>query len=145
MEVEFKDLDALVEAMVASGVQRDWIEVHKEPALLQDWKGRTSTYRWNDHQDPRFKDGDKANVIVRRSHLGSCNNDFGIALDAKTGKAVVFLCDFSRQNTSFNDKWLAKIRREYTYAATKKHYASRGQKVHRVDEGNKIHLFVGAG
>jgi hypothetical protein len=131
----------LKKALIAAGIQECDIEINKTAQPLKDYLGNTTKYRWKDAQDVRFKDCDKAHVIVRRKVLGHANNDFGIYIDPKGG-SVSFLCDYSRQATPFNDTWLNKIKQEYAYEKTKKHYAALGKQVHRVDEGKQIHVFV---
>lgn len=150
MKTDFHDADCLVDALVAVGIPREWIEVNKTPRPLLDYQGKTSMYRWKDHQDDRFKAGDCAHVIVRRDKFDKLNpehrglfNDMGFYLDTAKG-SVAFVCDYSRQYTGFNDAWTNRVRQEYTVAKTKKHYKALGRQVHVERAGAKVHLYVKA-
>jgi len=143
IKTEFKDQDSLIDALVVAGVPRDWIEKHLEPQQICDYKGNPTKYRWQDTQDKRFKSGDKAHVIIRRSHLGSGHNDLGFYV-SKTDESFALICDWARQKSGYNDKWLSKVRQQYAVCETEKHYARLGKKVHKVQEGGKIHLYIKA-
>jgi len=135
-----KDRQAVIDALLACGIKREQIEVHDQPKLLEDYHGQKSKYRYNDHQDERFKDGDKAHIIVRRKHLGSLQNDMGIYVDGD--KSQVFICDYARRNKSFT---LNNFPKEYNFAAAKRHFAKAGKILQRVDAPDgKIHAFVKA-
>lgn len=135
-----KDKQAVIDAMIACGIPKEHIEVHDKPQLLKDYQGNTSKYRYSDHQDERFSNGDQAHIVVRRQHLGSLQNDMGVYLDGD--KSQVFICDFARNNKSFT---LNKFSKEYNFAAAKRHLAKAGKILHRVDAPDgKIHAFVKA-
>jgi len=63
---QFKDAESLIAALAAMGYPRENIEVHAEPQQLFDYRGRKTTYL--------SKDGDKANIIIRRKHIGGLAN-----------------------------------------------------------------------
>ena len=63
VNVEFKDKACLIEALKGLGLTEDQIEVHEEPQSLFGY-----------HGDER---PEKANIIVRRKHIGASSNDFG--------------------------------------------------------------------
>ena len=78
------------------------VEVHDTPQDLIDFQGRKTTYL--------DKNGDKAEIIVRRKHVGGASNDIGFARDADGNfKAIISAYD----RGSHNDKWLEKISKEY--------------------------------
>lgn len=143
IKTEFRDAEALVEALVAVGVQRDWIELHKTPQPLIDYKGNRTYYRWKETRDARFKDGDCGTVIIRRKNLPWGHNDIGFLTDQKNSFALI--CDFARDQSGYNDKWLGRVKQEYAIAVARKHYARQGKTVQRVDDAGKVRLYVRAG
>ena len=62
-ETEIADLDALIEALVELGIQKEKIEVHEVAQALNGYQG-----------DVRQQ---KAHVIVRRRVVGAASNDIG--------------------------------------------------------------------
>jgi hypothetical protein len=78
------------------------VELHSEPQRLVDFQGRQTTYV--------DKTGDKAEIIVRRKHVGGAANDIGFVKDT-TGnfKAVISAYDSGKHNA----KWLERIQKEY--------------------------------
>lgn len=144
-------------ALVACGVNKEWIEVHKEAQPLVDYCGRKTKYRWKDAQDVRFKDCDKAHVIIRAKHLdcktAPANNDFGVFIDGEN--SVAFQCEYTRRanvdcfrtedGTKVKaDEWWKAVRHRYQYEVVKKEYPY--QEVERewirTDKGQKQRLVI---
>jgi len=155
VKVQYKDVPTLIDALVKCGFRRDQIEVHAVPQLIKDYHGRTTKYSYKDTQDERFKDGDKAHVIVRRQHMGPSHNDMGFYVDSKGG-SVEFLCDFARgsNNASANKiahadggyaPWLKRVKREYSAATAMRSFKSQGKVAKRVDgKDGKIRIYARA-
>lgn len=143
--VQFKNRVGLIDALVASGlVTRDQIEVHETPQLLKDYCGHTTKYRYADTKDERFKDGDKAHIIIRKKHTGSSNNDLGFYID-ESGESISFLCDYSRSCTQFNDAWLANVRALYSEKEIVSEHEDKCEAVDKVETADKVYLYVKAG
>jgi hypothetical protein len=138
------DKAAIVEAMVASGVPREWIEVHNEPVPIYDYCGKKSQYRFRDSKDQRFADCDKGHIVIRRSHLGSMNNDFALFIDEEKKESIVFLCDYSRRGTKFNDQWLSQITDHYAVKQIEAEHAGRCEQTYTVEHEGKKYIYVRA-
>jgi hypothetical protein len=153
IKTQIKDVDALVAALIECGFTKDQIEVHKTAQHIRDYCGKVTYYTYKDTGDTRFMGGDVAHVIVRQGDMGEQHNDFGVYVDPQ-GDSRVFLCDFARSmGTKYcanpvakemggYQAWLSKLKQEYSFAVTKKHYVAKGKKVARQQEGNKIKVYV---
>lgn len=137
IKVNFTDAQMLVDALVAVGVAREKIECHAEPQQVLDYRGQPTKYR--------MPNGDVGHVIIRRKHLPSGHNDIAFHLDREKGSTAL-ICDYARDRSGYNDKWLGKVTQEYVAAQTKKHYEKLGKKVYRVNDvvTGRAHLFVKA-
>jgi len=152
VEVQYKSTDALVEALVKCGFTKDQIEVHAKPIAMRDYHGKSTKYVHRDTGDARFRDGDKAHVIVRAAHVGHASNDMGWYIE-KDGTGREIICDYDRggsdhlRNSQMRslgvDGWTQKLKAEYAAAQTTRMFHSQGRIVERVDEpdGN-IHIFA---
>jgi hypothetical protein len=112
------DKDVLIDALVEMGYKREHIEYHEVPQQLFDWHGRPTHYL--------DKSGDKANIIVRRQHVGGAANDLGFKLDpvTKCYDAIISQYDSGKHNT----KWLAGLKTSYSDGRVKKELAKNGFK-----------------
>lgn len=155
IKLKVKNRESILAAMELCGFERSQIEVHDKPVLLADYEGNRSYYRWKDHQDVRFKDGDCAHIVVRREHMGQSQNDFGIYLDGD--ESVVFLCDFSRscdpkycRNPVAKEEgnysgWLNRFGTEYAAQETIQFHAARGEYAERVvAEDGEVYVYANA-
>jgi len=156
IKTQIKDAECAVAALKAVGCTEGMIEVHKEPVSIFDYRNKKTKYAYNDTKDERFAKGDCAHVVIRRNHLGSGHNDFGIYVDGEDSR--IFLCDFARQTraaSSFGlpeakrlgsyEKWLKRFKQEYAVKVAEKRYAKKGKRVSRVDgKDGKIRLYVKA-
>lgn len=99
-----KDLDCLLDALVEMGYKRENIEVHDVPQQLYDFTGKATHYT--------DRNGDKANVIVRRQFVGGAANDLGFKLnpETKTYDAIISNYDSHKHNKS----WLAGLKTNYS-------------------------------
>jgi hypothetical protein len=99
-----KDIECLIDALVEMGYAKENIEVHKEAQQLFDFQGRPTHYT--------DRNGDKANVIVRRQHVGGAANDLGFKLNPETltYDAIISQYDSSKHNST----WLAGLKTNYS-------------------------------
>lgn len=106
----YKDQECLLKALEAQGYPREQVELHEGGgAQLIDYCGRPTHYL-----DPT---GDKANIIVRRKHVGGAANDLGFKKENDgTYSAIVSRYDTGKHNT----KWMTDLKVAYTNAVTDK-------------------------
>jgi hypothetical protein len=99
-----KDRECLIDALIEMGYKRENIEIHEEAQQLFDYTGRATHYT--------DKNGDKANVIVRRQHVGGAANDLGFKLNKETGtyEAIISRYDSGKHNST----WLAGLKTNYS-------------------------------
>lgn len=99
-----KDLDCLIDALVEMGYRREHIEVHETAQQLYDYTGKPTRYT--------DRNGDKANVIVRRQFVGGAANDLGFKLnpETKTYDAIISNYDSHKHNA----QWLAGLKTNYS-------------------------------
>jgi hypothetical protein len=126
-----KDIDCLIDALVEMGYSREVIETHDVPQQLYDYHGRATHYT--------DSSGDKANVIVRRQHVGNAANDLGFKLNKETGTYDAIISQFD--SGKHNAKWLAGLKTNYSEknlikTAKKQGFKYLGKKV----VGNKIQI-----
>jgi hypothetical protein len=74
------------------------IEYHKEGANLYGYRG-----------DVR---AEKANIIVRRAHVGNASNDIGFRFDEEN-KCYYPVISAYDSRTGYGEDWLNKLRQEY--------------------------------
>jgi len=99
-----KDRECLIDALIEMGYKRENIEIHEEAQQLYDYTGRATHYT--------DKNGDKANVIVRRQHVGGAANDLGFKINPETGtyEAIISRYDSGKHNST----WLAGLKTNYS-------------------------------
>lgn len=99
-----KDRECLIDALVEMGYKRENIEIHEEAQQLFDYIGRATHYT--------DKNGDKANVIVRRKYVGGAANDLGFKLnpETRTYEAIISRYDSGKHNS----QWLAGLKTNYS-------------------------------
>lgn len=115
LKTEYKDPEALVEALGEMGYTT--VEVHESPVQLIDYCGRPTKYI--------DKNGDKANIIVRRKFVGGSANDLGFAKKADGSySAIISEFDSGKHNAG----WLNKLKAVYTEKTAIKHGKSKGFK-----------------
>lgn len=113
----YKDKEALVEALGEMGYTKEMVELHDTPQQLIDYCGRPTKYL--------DKNGDKANIIVRRKYVGGSANDLGFAKQADgTYAAIISQFDLGKHSV----KWQNKLQQNYTEKVTIKTAAKQGFK-----------------
>lgn len=105
-ETKIKDRKALVDALIEIGWKREQIEVHDEAHHLYGYQG-----------DRRKQ---KANVIIRRQHIGGSSNDIGF-LKKPDGSYEAIISEYdrglntpkSRETGGFNEQWVKNLTGTY--------------------------------
>jgi hypothetical protein len=110
----FRDRDCLVAALAEVGYST--VEVHEVGQQLIDFQGCPTQYL--------DKNGDKANVIVRRQHVGSAANDLGFKLDPVTGSYSAIVSEFDSRK--HGTTWFNGLKRAYTEKVAVKTAAKAG-------------------
>jgi hypothetical protein len=78
------------------------VEVHSSPEQLIDFQGKATHYL--------DESGDKAEIIIRRKHVGGAANDIGFTKDSSGNyKAIISAYDSSKHN----QKWLDNLCKDY--------------------------------
>ena len=117
-EAAYADQDCLVDALVEQGYNREHIEVHEQPVQLYDYHGRATHYL--------DASGDKAEIIVRRQHVGGAANDLGFKKQADGKFApIISAYDSGKHNT----KWLTGLKDKYLDKVTTKQARKLGLKL----------------
>ncbi|GAB1510405.1 DUF1257 domain-containing protein [Actinophytocola sp. KF-1] len=110
IRTQLRDAEVLAEALRAVGLPH--VEVHDQPQTLYGYQG-----------DAR---PEKAEVIVRREHIGAASNDIGFARRPDdTFEAII--SDFDRRR--YGRGWLTKLTHTYSYAATLRYAETHGYEV----------------
>jgi hypothetical protein len=98
---------SVIETQIASGEHlvkalRDMgfndVEVHAQPRALVGWLGDSRAAR--------------ANIIIRREHIGVCSNDIGF-LQTSSGYFKAQISDFD--SALFGKRWLQALTQRYAY------------------------------
>lgn len=109
---EYRDRDCLVAALVEASNgrwTREMIEVHDKAVPLVGYQGDARAQR--------------ANVVIRRRHVGQASNDLGFVLEADgTYSAIVSNYD----KTKYNKEWSNKVSQRYSIGVLKKEADSHG-------------------
>ncbi|MFC5753714.1 DUF1257 domain-containing protein [Actinomadura rugatobispora] len=102
-----REPDLLAAALAAVGFGE--VEVHDAPQTLYGYRG-----------DAR---PERAEVIVRRRHVGSASNDIGFARRGD-GAFEAIVSEYDR--TRYGAAWLTEVARAYGYAATVRYAETHG-------------------
>ena len=103
------------------------VETHELAQPLVGWKG-----------DRRVN---KAEIIVRREHVGPASNDIGFARRAD-GRFEALISDWDRRR--YGKRWLGRLAQRYAYRVSREALARQGFDLvdEEVDAENRIHLCV---
>lgn len=119
VQTEFKDAALLVQALEAVGTHQGnslqgLVENNKSPVALFGYQG-----------DEREQ---KANIVIRRKHVGIAANDVGFE---KVGNK--FIARISEYDTrcGYNQKWLGRVKQEYATLRTIAKARRQGYRVSR--------------
>ena len=110
IRTRLRDAEVLVEALAEVGHRE--VEVHPQPQTLYGYQG-----------DAR---PEKAELIVRRDHIGRASNDIGFARQPDD-TFVAIISEYDRRR--YDEAWLAKLTHAYSHAATLRYAATHGYEV----------------
>ncbi|GGM48019.1 DUF1257 domain-containing protein [Dactylosporangium sucinum] len=105
-----RDAGLLANALGAAGFPA--VEVHDEPQTLFGY-----------HGDAR---PERAEVIVRRAHLGEASNDLGFRRTTD-GTFEAIISEYDRRQ--YDEAWLGTVSQHYAHAATLRYAAANGFEV----------------
>src|ERR1700735_1513398 len=94
---QFKEAELLVSALIEMGFTREQIEVNQTAKQLYDYHGRATKYL--------DATGDKAEIIIRRQHVGSAANDIGFRRN-ENGRFEAIISAFDSGRNRYNSEWL---------------------------------------
>lgn len=121
---KIKNRNSLVKTLERVGFKANQIEVHDEATNLYGYQGD--------------KRNDKANVIIRRKHVGSCSNDIGFELE-KDGTYRAVISDFDKGR--YGDQWMKQVEEGYAIEQAKSAFAQEGWTVtESLDEKHQVQL-----
>ena len=112
---QFRDPQALVEALVESGFAADQIEVHQEAVPLYGYQG-----------DVRLQ---KAHIVIRRQHVGTAANDVGWERQPD-GTYRGWISEYDGRHR-FDQAMQNRIKQEYAYVVVERQQRARGRSVSR--------------
>lgn len=110
IQLQFKDRNCLVEALVEMGWSLDKIELHNSPSNLYGW-----------HGDVRQ---DCANIIIRRKYVGRDSNDIGFRLEPD-GTYTAIISEFDSR-TNYGSTWVNRLKQTYGVKVAKKQARLKG-------------------
>lgn len=101
-KTQINDAECLKKALAEKGYTADKVEEHEQAVPLVDFTGKQTKYT-----DPA---GDKANIVIRRRHVGGAANDVGF-LKQKDGtySAMISAYDKGKHNAA----WMADLKKRY--------------------------------
>jgi len=114
VKTEFRDQNALIDALMETGGwAREQIEVHQTPQNLFGHRG-----------DKRKQ---KANIIIRKKHVGCSSNDIGFVNEDGSYKAIISVYD----QRNYGPAWIGKLKGNYAFHKIRREQESRGRSVSR--------------
>jgi hypothetical protein len=87
------------------------VEVHETPRPLVGWQGERRAQR--------------AEVIVRREHVGESSNDIGFARGPE-GTLVAVISEFDRDHCGYDAQWLERLTQRYAYHVARERLEAQG-------------------
>lgn len=105
------------------------VEVHQSPQTLHGWMGDARAQR--------------AEVIVRREHIGDASNDLGFAR-GQDGTFVAIVSEYDRDHGDFDRGWLEKLTQRYAYHVARERLEAQGFDLveERVDDQETIRMVL---
>lgn len=134
IKTEFRDQKCLVEALMALGVKKEHIESHEKAQALYGFQ--------NDRRDQ------KAEIIIRRKHVGGAANDVGFARQAD-GTFKLISSEYDRRNHGnyaakyggYNERFCDALKGPYSEKkAVKEILATDGEIEGRSETSEEIRL-----
>jgi hypothetical protein len=121
VQIELIDEGCLVAALSRLGFNGK-VEVHKDAQALYGYQG-----------DLRAQ---KANVIIRREHVGPAANDLGFERQPD-GKYRVWVSDYDRKYNKYDDAWMGRLKQAYGVEKARVEAKKKGYRVseQKLDDG----------
>jgi len=111
----FKDSASLICALVETGNwTTDQIEIYDDPVGLYGYRG-----------DMR---NEKANIIIRRKHVGKASNDIGFAKD-ENGHYNAIISEYDARK--YSDQWLGQLKTNYVFHKLSRDQIQRDRTINR--------------
>jgi hypothetical protein len=125
LKTKITDREALVKALADVGFRE--VEVHDSPKHLRGFMGEIRLT--------------KAEVIIRRKHLGLGSNDLGFQRQ-KDGTFNAIISSFDR--VRFSQQWVQQVTQRYAYHVAKVKLAEQGFSLIEEDlrEDGRVHLVL---
>jgi hypothetical protein len=124
----FRNRQALIDALVAVGFGREQIEIHEQPVPLHGYQG-----------DVRPQ---KAHIVIRRQHVGHAANDVGWER-LPDGTYRAWISEFDQRHR-FNTDMQNRIKQEYAFHAVARQQRALGRTVERRQlESGEIEVVIG--
>jgi len=119
-QTQLRDLHGLLAALQEMGWTREEIEVHEVPAPLYGYQGDIRPER--------------AEVVIRRQHVGHASNDIGFARQAD-GTYTAIISEYDQRTRGrhgpYDRAWLGKLTQAYATHLLTAQYQRKGWQVHR--------------
>lgn len=110
VRTRLRDADLLAAALTNVGFAQ--VEIHDEPQTLYGYRG-----------DAR---PERAEIIVRRQHIGRASNDIGFARQPD-GSFEAIISEYDRRR--YDHRWLAQLTQAYGHAAALRYAETHGYDV----------------
>lgn len=127
IQTQFRIPELLVRALQDMGFAWEQIEVHPEPVPLYGYQG-----------DRR---PERAEVIIRRSHVGRHANDLGFARQPDgTYRAIISEYDqrHAGAHGPYDQAWLGRLAQGYSLRLLERAYRERGWRVSAQRQANGV-------
>ena len=124
-KTKIKDKQALIEALAEMGFGKEKLEIPESPQHLYGY-----------HSDKR---PEKADVIIRRKHIGGSSNDVGFRKEAD-GTYSPIISEYDGRSMGFNAGWVKKLNDTYLEKLCIRQARQKGFEVKKRVEGKKVIL-----
>ena len=115
VKTQFKDKEALIAALMETGKwTQAQVEINDNPHNLYGFQG-----------DRRSQ---KAQIIIRRKHIGRSANDIGFTV-GEDGSYEAIISEYD--SGKYGHKWISRLKSNYAYHQIQQEQESRGRTVSR--------------
>jgi len=115
IKTQFQSQACLIQALIETGNwTREQIEVHEEPQNLYGYKGDVRP--------------EKANIIIRKEHIGIASNDVGFHRTT-TGEYEAIISSYDKGK--LDQKWMGRLKGNYAVHRTTERQRAMGRTVTR--------------
>lgn len=130
VKCQIKRKSGLLKALrrIENGKWANAVEEHDEAENLYGYRGD--------------KRANKANIIIRRKHVGSSSNDLGFVL-SEDGTYQAIISDYD--SSHYNQKWLDKLTQLYAEETIKEVASENGWNFESSEENGEIFVMCDGG